>query len=351
MFEDTYIANEDGRLSRLGQLYNELLQALRTAQEAQAALKQVNGERVQERHGQHMRRELNWEVAYLRLFLAVRVLHPRLQPVWDEAQSLRRKNVLNVQVDDDAIRKNNIIAAEELYNVGCTLYWEYQLLRFSGHNFYVQQAFKLQDADPNCFLYEHGDAALEDLTAKFKGLHDLHIKATALLDAVKRAKSNRVEQSADNNQLYLDRERRYEVSLIARRQCLLKIHPLLQPLWEATHKLRCQQDIAAFATDEIVVQRLCIAAAEGLYKQAHAAFYLALEETVDSTACEQLYNQEPADPRVFLMRDEVEQGNPLPPPPYQTHSEAKRAGDKWAGQGGYCRDVIVDTREHGTARK
>lgn len=351
MFEDTYISNEDGTLRRLGKLYAELLQAFLNAQQALAAVKQTNGERVERRHPQHARRELIWERASLRLSLAIRALHPLLQPVWDEAQSVRRKSLISATMDGGAVRKNNVIAAEELYNAGCALYWDYRILRFGSMHFHVQEAFRLQEADPNLFLYEHGDATLDDLTAKFKVLHDLHMRAGALFEAVKRAKSNRVERSEANLQLHLERERRYEASLIAHRQCLLGIHPLLRPLWEAAHQIRCRQDVAAFVTDEIAIQRLCVAAAETLHKTSHAAFYEALAADAETAATDVLYQQEPRDPRVFLMMDEVELGNPLPPAPYQTRSEAKRAGDLWAGQGGYCRDVIVDTREYKASAK
>jgi len=346
MFQDTYIATGDERTQKLGTLYAAVLTRFNDSERLFAAVKQARGERVAMHSAPYDQRELNFEVAHLRLYLAVYAMHALLQPLWDEAQVVRRLQPAWHPTETTPIRQNNIITAEELYDLGCALYWEYRIAHYDVHHWQVERVFRMQDAEPDCFLYEHEDPALEELTAKVKPLHEQYVRLQALAEAIKRAKSNRVQRTDDNVALYLDRERRYEASIAAYRHCVMPLHSALEPLFRATHTVRSLEKTGEFVDDQVALRRLCIAAAEGLYKRVHAAFYTALAEPQEYTATAEQLQQVPANPRVFIMRDGVELDKPLPPPPYQTRQEAVTAGIKWTSWAeGYSSSYVVDSRD------
>jgi hypothetical protein len=344
MYQDTFVVTDDRRTAKLAELYATLLQHHRKCDELFAAIKQAKGERVAMHTAQYPARELAFEVAHLRMIVALNPMIKMVQSVWDECQRLRKQTFATFHVDTDALARNNIISAEELFDQACALYWEYQIAHYDLHRYQCESVFKLQDADPDCFIFDHGDQSLADLTAVFTPLYRDYKRLLELDEAIKRAKSNRVQRTDDNQRLFADRERRYDAAVAAYRHCALKLHEMLEPLFKAAHAARSAQKIEHI-WDEQAVRLVCIAAAEGLYKRAHHAFYAALAERPEFPGIAEQFALEPADPRVFIMRDGVEVDKPLPPPPYQTHAEAVRAGNKWVGfASGYASDVIVDTR-------
>jgi hypothetical protein len=344
MYQDTFVVTDDGRTKKLTGLYATLLAHHLKCEELFAAIKQAKGERVAMHTAQYPPRELAFEVAHLRMIVELKSMIKMVQSVWDECQYLRGQKFQTFYVDTDALARNNIISAEELYDQACALYWEYQIAHYDLHRFQCESVFKLQDADPNCFIFDHGDESLDGLTAVFTPLYRDYKRLLVLEEAAKRAKSNRVQRTDDNQRLFADRERRYDAAVAAYRHCAMQLHEMLEPLFKAAHAARRAEEIEHI-WDEQAVRLVCIAAAEGLYKRAHQAFYATLAERPEFPGIAEQFALEPADPRVFIMRDGVEVDKPLPPPPYQTRDEAVRAGHKWVGfAGGYASDVIVDTR-------
>ena len=165
--KDLYISNEIPRLQGpegLNSLYAPLFVAVCNVETAFAAFKQAKSGRTggklhtapsnENERVVFYQRERVYEVCYIRLEQAVKAMFPLLQPVWDEAQSMRA--LIDAvkeygRYGDRLIETANVAAAEEVYNFGCTLYFEFKEI-MPLHNFGIDTSYTTPPADPRQYV-------------------------------------------------------------------------------------------------------------------------------------------------------------------------------------------------------